>query len=222
MSSQKDPGKITDLGSAIRAFRRRSGWTQADLARRLSVSQNTVSQYESGIAQPGRAVRVNLLAVADDALRSVLNNYLEEGDLPSSHGAIRVESPKDISLEDFHKAVELVALGRDAVREALSDLLCRGSHPQLPVVIALLIAQSRKPSFGSLLNGVRGVLEGEVANAGAEPPAADEFLGIMRRFRELAPPEEFAMFRRQAQNVIAIEERRRERERRKLNEGLAG
>jgi transcriptional regulator with XRE-family HTH domain len=40
------------IGSEIRDARRRKGWTQGDLAARLTVSMRTVSRWESGVSAP--------------------------------------------------------------------------------------------------------------------------------------------------------------------------
>lgn len=40
------------LGRQLKKYRFENGMTQADLAKRLAVSQNTVSQYEAGKRTP--------------------------------------------------------------------------------------------------------------------------------------------------------------------------
>jgi transcriptional regulator with XRE-family HTH domain len=42
----------TDFGNALRAARKRAGWSQTELATRSGVHLNTVSQVERGSADP--------------------------------------------------------------------------------------------------------------------------------------------------------------------------
>jgi transcriptional regulator with XRE-family HTH domain len=42
----------TDFGDALRAARKRAGWSQTELAQRSGVHLNTVSQVERGSADP--------------------------------------------------------------------------------------------------------------------------------------------------------------------------
>jgi DNA-binding transcriptional regulator YiaG len=59
---------FTGLPEMIRAIRRRLGDNQTQFAARIGTKQNTVSQYESGKLEPGKAVLLNLqrLAVTDE------------------------------------------------------------------------------------------------------------------------------------------------------------
>lgn len=64
----RKPDRLT--GAEMRFLRKRMGATQADLARELWVSEQTVANYEKGKTEPGpadRALRFLFLAhVADD------------------------------------------------------------------------------------------------------------------------------------------------------------
>lgn len=40
------------IGEKIKQYRRKAGLTQAEMAKRLNSSQNTISQYESGKRMP--------------------------------------------------------------------------------------------------------------------------------------------------------------------------
>jgi transcriptional regulator with XRE-family HTH domain len=53
----------TDFGDAVRAARKRSGWSQTELAQRCGVHLNTVSQVERGSADP-RLSTLQALAAA--------------------------------------------------------------------------------------------------------------------------------------------------------------
>lgn len=51
---------MADLAQLIYDFRSRHGMTQAELAKRLGVKGNTVSQYEAGTAKPSMEVLIRL------------------------------------------------------------------------------------------------------------------------------------------------------------------
>jgi transcriptional regulator with XRE-family HTH domain len=57
---------VSDIGRVIHEIRRGLGFTQADLGRSLGVKRNTVSQYESGLAEPSAQVLMRLYDVAVD------------------------------------------------------------------------------------------------------------------------------------------------------------
>ena len=55
----------------IKTLRERKGWTQAELARRLSITRNGVNSWEQGLSMPSPACLVDLAEVF-----SVSTDYL--------------------------------------------------------------------------------------------------------------------------------------------------
>jgi transcriptional regulator with XRE-family HTH domain len=66
------------LPQAIRQARRRRCWTQMELARRLEVSQSTISFWERGIETPSLAHQVQLVTLLPEILEQLA---LQEADL---------------------------------------------------------------------------------------------------------------------------------------------
>jgi transcriptional regulator with XRE-family HTH domain len=60
------------LGGIIYRIRGRIGDTQAHFAARIGVAQNTVSQYESDIAEPGARVLLALFVMANDSEKEAM------------------------------------------------------------------------------------------------------------------------------------------------------
>ena len=54
---------MNDIGQKIRQLRRDAGMTQDELAERIAVTRQTVSNYERGIARPGVDVLMNIAEV---------------------------------------------------------------------------------------------------------------------------------------------------------------
>lgn len=55
---------MPELKDLLKAVRRKAELTQAELAARLGLAQNTISQYESGSAAPSDSTLVRLYAIA--------------------------------------------------------------------------------------------------------------------------------------------------------------
>lgn len=64
------------LGDFLKKYRAVNGLTQADLAIKLSVSQNSISQYESGKRNPS----VKRLADIATALNCSMNDIVSDSD----------------------------------------------------------------------------------------------------------------------------------------------
>lgn len=60
----------------LRKMRERCGITQTELARRLGIRQNTITQWESGRRSP----RVSEIARLADAVECTLDELLREGE----------------------------------------------------------------------------------------------------------------------------------------------
>lgn len=59
------------LTNAIRVAREKRRWTQTDLARKLSVTQGTISFWENGVELPSLAHQVQLVEVMPDILTAL-------------------------------------------------------------------------------------------------------------------------------------------------------
>jgi transcriptional regulator with XRE-family HTH domain len=83
----------TDFGDALRAARKRAGWSQTELAQRSGVHLNTVSQVERGSADPrlstlqalgatlGLSLRVDLSFTSSASVSAQTQN--PGGDVPA-------------------------------------------------------------------------------------------------------------------------------------------
>lgn len=60
MSCKMDTGVIEMIGDRIRALRERAGYSQSELARRLSVTRSSVNAWESGLSAPTAVYIVEL------------------------------------------------------------------------------------------------------------------------------------------------------------------
>ena len=74
------------IAERIKELRQARGWTQADLARRLSITRNGVNSWEQGLSTPSPASLVDLarlFSVSTDYLLGVepLNTGLDERDV---------------------------------------------------------------------------------------------------------------------------------------------
>ena len=48
------------LGEQIRLLRRQNGWSQIDLAKKLCISNTTLSQYETGVRTPDDDIKMKM------------------------------------------------------------------------------------------------------------------------------------------------------------------
>jgi DNA-binding XRE family transcriptional regulator len=62
----------TRLGERIRRFRQRSGWTQADLAKRAGMGRVTLSRLESGVHSPRYRTLVSLAKALEVSITELL------------------------------------------------------------------------------------------------------------------------------------------------------
>jgi DNA-binding transcriptional regulator YiaG len=64
---QRVEGVVMWTGALVKALRLHAGWTQAQLAAEMGVRQQTVSEWETGVYVPGRAMSKYLSLVAERA-----------------------------------------------------------------------------------------------------------------------------------------------------------
>ena len=86
----------------IKALREARGWTQAELARRMSITRNGVNSWEQGLSMPSPACLVDLSKVV-----SVSTDYLL--------GVERLETVNVTGLDE--KDVAMLAQLADRLRE---------------------------------------------------------------------------------------------------------
>jgi DNA-binding XRE family transcriptional regulator len=64
---QKDGDTVVWNGELVRAFRERMNWTQAELAEKLGMRQQTISEWETGMYEPKRSTSKFLTMFAEQA-----------------------------------------------------------------------------------------------------------------------------------------------------------
>ncbi len=112
------------LGARIAALRRKAGWSQAELARRLRVSASAVGMYEQGRREPGVDT---LVALAQEFGVSV--DYLLTG---------RVTGPEDASM--IHGLVQQAAeRAQTALDRRSGQALSQG---ELAALIAAMLLEA--------------------------------------------------------------------------------
>lgn len=83
------------LGDRIRLARKRKGWTQADLASALGVSEPAVNRYEKGGRQPDVDQLVNIANVLEVSIEYLVGRS-EDPNIPDSKNKNeRIENKKD-------------------------------------------------------------------------------------------------------------------------------
>ena len=109
-------GRMSGFGELLRSRREAQGLEQAELARLLGVTQQTVSKWETGVTVP-RPARVSTLARALELDAGLLHSAAadEDGDSASSSGR-RADVPAGIRLDRL-SGEELVELLDAAWRE---------------------------------------------------------------------------------------------------------
>ena len=78
------------LNKQIESLRRKKGWSQAELARRLHISPSTVGMYEQGRREPSIEVLIALSQTFE-----VTIDYLITG----NHRFSQISAPEEITLE---------------------------------------------------------------------------------------------------------------------------
>lgn len=95
------------LADKITMLRKRSGWSQEELAERLGVSRQAVSKWESGTSLPDldRIIKMSeLFCVSTDYL---LKDEVQEITLPEGDGVAEPGGVYDLSLEEANAFLEL-------------------------------------------------------------------------------------------------------------------
>lgn len=138
------------LSEKIMDLRKRSGWSQEELAERLGISRQSVSKWETGESIPDidKIIRMS-------ELWNVSTDYLLKDDDSGDQEQKTRQSRRQVSREE---AEDFLALSREAApRIATGVLLCILS----PVCLMLLAVLSEKnPVFGNALipeNVVAGI-----------------------------------------------------------------
>lgn len=188
--------KKAQIGAAIRDFRRRQGLTQTALAQRLGVTQNTVSQYESGRAMPGRAVLLHLLDLEDEGLDEALRDVLDKDDFEDRK---QLQAIGDrLSTASAGRVRQVIKSVERFVSEAIADIFLDSPDPRFEIVINYFANRRKDPGFSATLDEMVALIEGDVSG---------EFISLMRRFQAVASDDEIELIRRHAQAVIRIQEK---------------
>ena len=95
------------FGEILQELRKDRGWTQAQLARMLSLSPLTVSSYECGRSTPDDATKVKLARRFGVSLDYFLGLIREP--LPYDRQARAVHIPADFTDVDIQKIEEYIA-----------------------------------------------------------------------------------------------------------------
>ena len=64
--------KIPEIGIEMKKFRKENGYTQAYLARKLNVSVQAISNYETGKSMPNMAVIIRFASLADISIPELI------------------------------------------------------------------------------------------------------------------------------------------------------
>lgn len=114
---------VDDIARHILQARKRAGWTQVELAKRLSVRQSAVSQWESGKAAPDLQKRIALAAVLSIPILALLPGA---GSIPLN----ALDDPQVRQLIEYY--LQLPASTRAAIVVLLRGLLedTRSAPPQ--------------------------------------------------------------------------------------------
>ena len=64
--------KIPEIGIEMRKYRKKHGYTQAYLAKRLNVSVQAISNYETGRTMPNMAVIIRFAAMNDTSIPELI------------------------------------------------------------------------------------------------------------------------------------------------------
>lgn len=74
------------IGANIAAYRKREGWTQADLAEKLNYSDKAVSKWERGESMPDVLILTNLAELYGISVNDLL---VDPNELPETTGAVQ-------------------------------------------------------------------------------------------------------------------------------------
>lgn len=130
-------------------LRKKSGWTQEELAQQMHVSRQSVSKWEGAQSVPDLEKMVQL-----SRLFHVTTDYLlkdEEGEPEPAPGEDPGESLRRVSLEEASAFLE--AKQRSAGPIAFATMLCVLS----PIGLILLAAMSEVPKYGIPENAAAGI-----------------------------------------------------------------
>ena len=131
------------LADKITMLRKRSGWSQEELAERLGVSRQAVSKWESGTSLPDldRIIKMSeLFCVSTDYL---LKDEVQEITLPEGDGVTEPSGGYDLSLEEANAFLELTRRLSSRMAAAIALLVLS------PVCLIQLgaVAEFRKTSL---------------------------------------------------------------------------
>jgi transcriptional regulator with XRE-family HTH domain len=125
---------VTALGARIRAARLAAGWTQGELAKRAHVSQQAISQLETGVATETRYI----LAIAK-ALGLPADSFA-----PENHSRPEFRSEKNEPSRENKEANIAHRAATKALSEVVGQLLAQLTRSQQEELLAWIRATATK------------------------------------------------------------------------------
>ena len=98
-----------EIGSRIRRYRKENGLTQEQLADKINVTKNRVSNWEQGINRPDADILADICRALNVSPSNLLGVYLSSGDLNERERRV-IQAYRDKA--DMQKAVDIL-LGID-------------------------------------------------------------------------------------------------------------
>lgn len=110
------------LADKIMTLRKKSGWSQEDLADQLGISRQSVSKWESGMSIPDLEKIVKMSSLFGVSTDYLLKDEIE-GELPSETMATDDEVLRSVSLEEANTYMDLVKECAPKFATAISALI---------------------------------------------------------------------------------------------------
>lgn len=98
-----------EIGSRIRRYRKENGLTQEQLADKINVTKNRVSNWEQGINRPDADILADICRALNESPSNLLGVYLSSDDLNERERRV-IQAYRDKA--DMQKAVDIL-LGID-------------------------------------------------------------------------------------------------------------
>lgn len=81
---------MSSLGEQIRKLRLQRGWSQIELAKKLSISNTTLSQYETGVRTPDDALKIKMADLFEVSLDRLMGRPEKEKASSATDDGIKV------------------------------------------------------------------------------------------------------------------------------------
>ena len=117
------------LGIRIKQLREKHSMTQKELAKKLNVSNSTMSQYESGVRVPSDTTKLKIASLFDVSTDYLLGRREAHGDVPKSTGGKWIPVLGKVIAGIPIEAVECVI----DYEEISADVAAQGDHFALQI-----------------------------------------------------------------------------------------